>query len=442
MKNLNSSCGIFKTLCFGFIAILTSTFTGCDDDIIHEDIIYGESYRFEIDGTEYKHYNIFDSSERTFTVSLYQDLLNEPIYNFSTCGVSKWFGEYKEGKIMDELCPPRTSEILKRYANQPVIPDFIDDMPVRHPEPGVEYHPLDWVTVKNIQNPGDPVRFQLTISENNTDEMRGFCMVVNGEKKEDSKIVSFGRLFVFQLPAGQKTSDVNMKIRYRGKIFESSAQIDQDGCYSYDNPEFAQMIEKLSTDPNIDMIIMDDEIVDYYDIDNPNYLEFLSSLDRPVDPNINFGLRKDWPLTTRANGFDAWTTSTGPGYFAMYDNDNFNGKGINRTLASLGMAYTIRNLKELGMNDNITSLAVGYAGTDKNVCSVLTVWEDADFNYGDDNIPRKKHRISIIASYNNPRVSRTNLKNIKKLNASGSWNDCISAISCHFGYLDRTLLDY
>lgn len=285
-KYLNNLYGLFKTLCFGLIALLASTFTGCDNDYIGGPLRYSDEYRFEYEDNEEAYYKTFDSSERTFTFNLY-DATNELIYNFVTFGLSELCVEYKDGKLVDHY-PPHTPEVFERHPYQST--DFINEMPVSYPAPGVEYHPLDWVTVKNIQNPGDPVTFQITISENNTGELRGFCIHINGEKWENGVTIPYGELRIYQLPTEEKTSDVNMKIRYRGEIYESSAEIDQDGCYHYDNPEFAQMIEKLSTDSNIDMIILDDEIVDYYDIDNPKYLEFLSSLDRPVDPNINCGL--------------------------------------------------------------------------------------------------------------------------------------------------------
>ena len=79
-------------------------------------------------------------------------------------------------------------------------------------------------------------------------------------------------------------------------------------------------------------------------------------------------------------------------------------------------------------------------GNAQDMCSVLTVWEDSYFNYGD--LDRQKHRISFVADYNNRKVSRNNLKNIMCLNSGKNWNDRISSYSFNMGIFNRHLKDY
>ncbi|MFS6554639.1 hypothetical protein VPJ68_03895, partial [Parabacteroides distasonis] len=57
---------------------------------------------------------------------------------------------------------------------------------------------------------------------------------------------------------------------------------------------------------------------------------------------------------------------------------------LQKGLDNFHFTWNLPNLKPYGMNDKITSIAVGYKGYDKGVCSVLTVWDDADYNSGDD----------------------------------------------------------
>lgn len=195
--------GIFKTLSLGIIVLLASTFTGCDDGNLGGEPRYELSYRFEYEDNLDAYEKFFDSSERTFTFNVY-DTHDELIYKFTTFGLSEQlFDKFKDGILLDPDTP-LTLEILRQYAHY-YVQDFTNIMPVYHPVPGVEYHPLDWVTVKNIQTPGNPVTFQITISENTTGKLRGFSIQIQGEKWENSVTTPFGELLVLQLPAEDKT---------------------------------------------------------------------------------------------------------------------------------------------------------------------------------------------------------------------------------------------
>lgn len=56
-----------------------------------------------------------------------------------------------------------------------------------------------------------------------------------------------------------------MKIRYKGVIYSTMAELDENGDYIYDNPEFEKMVNYLDSTPGIDAVVMDDTIVDYFD---------------------------------------------------------------------------------------------------------------------------------------------------------------------------------
>lgn len=192
-------------------------------------------------------------------------------------------------------------------------------------------------------------------------------------------------------------------------------------------------MKEIDIDSSIQMVIMDDSTIHYYDsedINNNLPYEDIQSLS--INNSASF-------LSTRADGFE-YQENEDLGYMAIYDNDHFAGKMHYKGLTNFHFTYNIPSLKPMGLNDKITSIAIGYNGNDPIVCTVLTIWDDTDYNHGDDN--RNKHRISIVASQNSPKVSLPDLKQIKKIGSSKSWNDCISCFSLHFGYIDRFLLDY
>lgn len=227
-----------------------------------------------------------------------------------------------------------------------------------------------------------------------------------------------------------------MRIRVDNKVYSSEYELDADGSYHYSDDEFASIIGSLQANDDIEMVIIENGIVDYVDMNRPDLDEYLTSLARNAGSNANSD------DVTRSDAPDAfrYMTATDLGYFAIFDDAQYQGKDRHSGLDNYCYAYTLQNLKIWGMNDIVSSLAVGYNGTRQDLCAILTVWDDADFNYGDTN--RSKHRMSVIASYWNRRVSIDNLKNVKCKNSSASWNDRMSCISGHFGYWGKSMLDY
>lgn len=298
----------------------------------------------------------------------------------------------------------------------------------------------DWMDLHYEKSNGKPTKVKVHLSENNTGHDRGIRIyfLTNG----DTSAKRAGEACVFQKPKVD-TTPFEMTIRYHGEIHTSSVHFNENEEYVYHDSEFASLMNYLTDNPNINMLVVDDKIVDYFDIDDPIGNEIFKKLDSVPDEGLipkssnHFWNNFQW---TRATGFEGMKEGC-LSYFAVFDNDSFKGTTkITTEVTNFYNMYNLPNLKNYSINDKITSLAVGYFGEEPNVCSVLTLWEDTDYNHGDLN--RSKHRISFVASYYNRMISRPNLKDIKCLNSSSSWNDKASALSCHFGYYDTKLADY
>ncbi|MDE6805265.1 MAG: hypothetical protein K2J05_00505, partial [Muribaculaceae bacterium] len=236
---------------------------------------------------------------------------------------------------------------------------------------------------------------------------------------------------IIQDPVDPVPSEVRdlMRIRINGEIYSSEYTYNVETGYEFANPGFAEILAKVESDDRWRMVILESDIVDYIDFTRPDIEDYLRQLSSAA-----------FPMTRAASAGFANMGSNDIGYFAVYDNGDFKGSNICKGLTDLYSTFSIQNLKDYGMNDKISSIAVAYNYTDPNLCSVITVWDDAGWNNGDTS--RSKHRLSIIASSSNRQVTYSSLKNVKCLNSSKNWNDRISSISCHFGYWGRSMLDY
>lgn len=141
------------------------------------------------------------------------------------------------------------------------------------------------------------------------------------------------------------------------------------------------------------------------------------------------------PGTTRTGDYTNLYPKSDPralGFVQMYDDKNFSDTSIYCNLYEYNKCYDVVLMKNLGLNDKISSLALTYQGDDPEICSVLTVWEDSYFNHGDK--IRAKHKVNFVASYNYRLMFQFDLRGIPCLGSSKSWNDRISSCSFHFGY--------
>lgn len=282
---------------------------------------------------------------------------------------------------------------------------------------------------QSINDDGMPV-LTLTVSENESKVTRAF--IVSARSKAGKGEYYSAECIIIQSPK-KDDNVVNMQVRYRNRLYTTTAELDSKGEYIFHDDEFANLVRSLESNGNIEQLIIESGVVDYIDVTDPGCDEYLNNLIRDISAR---------QIVTRADSEDGFQfmESDCLGYFGLFDNDHFKGKNLYSNLTNYIFGYNLPDLKIWGMNDKITSLAVAYNGTDPDLCSILTIWEDTDFNHGDND--RKKHRISIVASYWNRKVSMADLKQVKCLNSSSSWNDRISTAAGHFGYWGRTMLDY
>lgn len=299
---------------------------------------------------------------------------------------------------------------------------------------GIDY---GWVAFKKIKTDSSP-RLKVVLRENESGEPRTVRISVYNEWKNRNGL-SFGEVIITQNGRPDPTP-YEMKIRYKGKVYSSMVHQNIEEEIVFEDPEFESFIKKLESHDGIEMVIYENDIVDYFDNSDRTAKNALTRMGQRIDyMSGECLLRHDLPETRGQDGF-RFMESGALGYCAMFDDKNYSDTHVYSNLYGLMESYDIQHFRDVGLNDKVTSLVVGYNGSDAEVCAVLTIWEDGYFNFGD--CDRTKHRISIVASKDNPRVGVGSLKNVKCINSGNSWNDRISSSSFHFGYFDKSLKDY
>lgn len=297
----------------------------------------------------------------------------------------------------------------------------------------------DWITFERVIDDDDTSipQLHINVKHNDTGKYRAVKLIIDNPSVE----LSWSDLVIAQKPEPDM-STFCVYARYKGIIHSSTARLNEYEETVYEDKDFSDFLIEFSKKPGIETIVVDNEIVDFIDDDdvaeNPQLKSFMEAINdsRPsiVRNDLFFG------QYGRANTGFEYMTSSDVGYYALFDNDTFAGTNTYFNAPHFYAVSNIYKMWECNLNDKITSIALAYNGTDPSVCCVLTVWQDADCNNGDDY--RTKHRVSFIASYNQPRLTRSHLKNVPFLNSSGNWNDCISSISFHFGNYGSYLVDY
>lgn len=231
------------------------------------------------------------------------------------------------------------------------------------------------------------------------------------------------------------------KIRYKKHTYESAVSEDENGNMVYEDAQTAELMASLANRDDIETVVIGDMV----------YL--FDSEDMKSDKKLRKLLRGEAPIRSEASG------NTGVGTYASegsaFANMNASDKGFailfddkyytdTRFWGNFGSDYDtfldVPDMEEVGLNDKVSSLAVSYEGSSSDICFVLTVWEDKNYNNGDND--RTKHRVSFIATSENRRTCVGNLKNVPCINSSNSWNDRISSISMHYGNTGINLKDY
>lgn len=295
---------------------------------------------------------------------------------------------------------------------------------------------VDWISIEKQLTETSP-KLKVTIKENDSYLARG-VMLLFGNDNKSGGLVDSGILIIVQKPMPDLDPFV-MKIRYKGTLYSTTAHLNLNEEIEYQDPVFSRIMEEIDGLKNVEAIVLEDDIVDYFDMEDNKTSKAIAKIRKKIDSGTRCDIRNDL-FTTRAKDGYRFETSDALGYFAMFDDSGFDDTYVFKNLKKLDEVADENYMRNIGLNDKVSSLAVSYKGTNPDVCSVLTIWEDSYYNYGDND--RTKHRISIVATKDNPKVSISKLKSVKCINSHNSWNDRISSYSFAFGNYDSHLKDY
>ena len=262
------------------------------------------------------------------------------------------------------------------------------------------------------------------------------CKVcVNIEVTIDNEYWAYCSIYINHYP--QDTT----KIRYKKHTYESAVSEDENGNMVYENAQTAELMASLANRDDIETVVIGD-IVYLFDSEDMKSDKKLRKLLRGEAPTRS-EVTGNTGVGTYASEGSAFANMkpTDKGFAILFDDVYYTDTHFWGNLGSdLNSFLDVPDMKEVGLNDKVSSLAVAYYAPLRDYCFVLTVWEDKNYNHGDSD--RTKHRISFIANSDNPRTCVGNLKTVPCGNSSKSWNDRISSISMHFGNDGIDLKDY
>lgn len=287
-----------------------------------------------------------------------------------------------------------------------------------------------WITAENKDD-----ELYIKVESNDTGkERRARITICNPDG-------GFGKIIIIQLPEEKEDDNApfEVQVRYKGQLYSSTAILDDNDELVYESMEFASLMESLMGRKDLDVVVTESGVMNIFDSGDAEALEAITDMRTCVVPGTPCAIVEPMVYSRSKNGFEDMDTSS-LGFCAVFDDNTYGNPHISKNLMSFDDIYDIINLKGFNLNDKISSLTVGYNGTNDDVCAVLTVWEDTYFNFED--YDRTKHRVSFIATYNNRKVAWKNLKSLPCINSSNSWNDRISSFSFHFGYYNNYWKDY
>lgn len=290
---------------------------------------------------------------------------------------------------------------------------------------------IDWITFEKLSTSTSP-KLKISVKKNESDKARGISIKFS----DNSGNSGYFKLFQKRMPDQEPFT---MKVRYKGTIYTTEAHLNINDGIEYSDPDFSRIMAEIDALNDVETVVLEDEIVDYFDMSDQQVSKAIHKLREKIDSSARCDIRELIP-TTRAMDPYRFQTTDALGYFAMFDDTGYKDTKVCANLNDLYAVDDCEYMRDIGLNDKVSSLAVAYAGTNSEICSVLTVWEDSYYNSGDND--RTKHRISIVATKQNPQVSFSDLKKIKCINSSNSWNDRISSYSFVFGNYDNYLRDY
>lgn len=271
----------------------------------------------------------------------------------------------------------------------------------------------------------DHIRLELNPDSSLTEEKLFTICILNTYLNPDSKITPpemAGCLTIRIVPKG---SIGKSKLSYKGKIYESDMAGEDMPVYR--DRETARLVKSFQGRNDLTSVYVGDVLYVYDEEDMSARPALKKITSKPTDKRRISLLPGTRALSDYANGM----TGEALGFCSLYDDTNFSDTHLLLNLTDYKEYYDEYRMLNQGLNDKVSSLAVIYNGTDPDACAVLTVWEDSNFNFEDND--RIKHRVSFIATKDNPHTVCSNLKNVQCIGSSKSWNDLISSISFYFG---------
>ncbi|MBD5355740.1 MAG: hypothetical protein HDR88_01885 [Bacteroides sp.] len=294
----------------------------------------------------------------------------------------------------------------------------------------------DWISFEKQLTSTSP-KLKISIKKNDSDMARGvYLEFYNYEDRRFNP--NYGYIIIYQKPMPDM-EPFTMKIRYKGIQYTTEAHLNINEEIEYSDSEFSRIMKEIDALADVEAVVLEDDIVDYFDMSDHRVSKAIRRLRETIDSSTRCDIRDDLCSTRDLDPY-RFMVADAIGYFAMFDDTGWKDTKVCANLKDLYDVNDEEYMRNIGLNDKVSSLAVAYNGTNSEICSVLTVWEDSYYNNGDND--RTKHRISIIATKQNPKVSFSNLKKIKCINSSNSWNDRISSYSFAFGNYDHYLKDY
>jgi hypothetical protein len=291
-----------------------------------------------------------------------------------------------------------------------------------------------WIDMENITINGINY-LHLNISENIGDAR---AVRITFANFEGYPMLKGGQVIIRQ-EAAPDYSTFEAKARYKDKLYTSTAHHDKDGTIVYDDESFSSLMSYLDELDAVEVFVTGDCIVNYFDSEdienNPQVNKMIRKIDTSAMQQLN---------ALKLNNFSSRSDSNSEygqeiASCELYDDSDFSDTSAKKSLTELTDIWDVTNLKQLNLNDKISSLIVKYNITDENLCAILTIWEDSDFNHGDSD--RTKHRINFIANKYTPKTT-AKLKDLHCIGSRNTWNDRISSSSFHIGYNGINLKEY
>lgn len=352
---------------------------------------------------------VLSADSHEFTISMTDTIQPK---DWSIYRVTVWTGE--------DISDPDSDELMYTQSFDPV--DYFRD--------GNTFG-IDWISFEKIPTSTSP-KLKISVKKNEDNVLRGIWI----RYEDDSD--HWGVIQIFQKPMPNH-EPFTMKVRYKGTIYTTEARLNMNDEIEYSDSDFSRIMAEIDALDDVEAMVLEDEIVDYFDMSDHKASKAIHKLREKIDSSARCDIRELIP-STRAMDPYRFQTTDAIGYFAMFDDSGFKDTKVCANLKNLYDVNDCEYMHDIGLNDKVSSVAVAYVGTNSEICSVLTVWEDSFYNNGDND--RTKHRISFVATKQNPNVSFSDLKKIKCINSSNSWNDRISSYSFAFGNYDNYLKDY